>query len=144
MDLPSASALLSGNQPSSTTHCTFCKQPHPTASCHVVTNRAARRECLKKQGRCFICLRKSHLAKDCPSKIICFKCSGRHHVSLCERNRKNDSRPQTKQTEMPPILNEMRSLTIQNTISFCRQVQVNQVPFTLGHTIRSCCKPLKR
>ena len=32
----SASALFSGNQPSNTTHCTFCKQPHPTASCHMV------------------------------------------------------------------------------------------------------------
>ena len=38
----STSALFSGNQPSNTTHCTFCKQPHPTASCHVVTNKAAR------------------------------------------------------------------------------------------------------
>ena len=44
----------------------------------------ARKECLKKQGRCFICLRNSHLARDCRLKISCFKCPGRHHVSLCE------------------------------------------------------------
>ena len=62
----------------------FCKQQHPTASCHVVTNKMARKKCLKKQGRCLICLKKSHLARDCRSKISCFKCSGRHHVSLCE------------------------------------------------------------
>ena len=80
----SASALFTENTPSSTTHCTFCKQLHPTASCHVVTSKAARRESLKKQGRCFVCLRRSHLAKDCQSKIACFKCGGRHHVSLCE------------------------------------------------------------
>lgn len=85
LDLPSAAALFTEKQPASTPTCKFCKQRHPTASCHVVTNRAARRECLKKQGRCFICLRKGHLAKDCPSKITCFKCSARHHVSLCER-----------------------------------------------------------
>ena len=60
----SASALFTENQTSSTTHCTFCKQLHPTASCHVETNKAARRESLKKQGRCFVCLRRGHLAKD--------------------------------------------------------------------------------
>ena len=81
---PSAAGLFVENQSSNATHCTFCKQQHPTASCHVVTNKMARKECLKKQGRCFICLRKSHLARDCRSKISCFKCSGRHHVSLCE------------------------------------------------------------
>jgi len=56
-----------------------------TASCHIMTHHAAGRECLKKEGRCLIFLRKSHLAKDCASKITCFKCSGRHHVSLCKR-----------------------------------------------------------
>ena len=81
---PSAAGLFVENQSSNATQCTFCKQQHPTASCHVVTNKMARKEYLKKQGRCFICLRKSHLARDCRSKISCFKCSGRHHVSLCE------------------------------------------------------------
>ena len=90
----------------------FCKQQHPTASCHVVTNKMARKECLKKQGRCFICFRKSHLARDCRSKISCFKCSGRHHVSLCEIEPQTTERPETmanRQTnvnvtaEMPQI-----------------------------------------
>ncbi|KAL9979034.1 hypothetical protein ACROYT_G016626 [Oculina patagonica] len=89
-DLPSAAALFAEKQPASTPSCTFCKQRHPTASCHVVTNRAARRECLKKQGRCFICLRKGHLAKDCPSDITCFKCSARHHVS-CQPKEKSST-----------------------------------------------------
>ena len=77
----SASALFTENPPSSATHCTFRKQLHPTASCHVVTNKAAKTESLKRQGRCLVCLRRSHLAKDCQSKFACFKCSGRHHVS---------------------------------------------------------------
>lgn len=79
-DIPRAAALFAENQPTSTPSCTFCKQRHPTAM---------PQQCLKKEGRCFICLRKSHLAKDCPSKITCFKCSGRHHVSLCERETQN-------------------------------------------------------
>lgn len=91
----STSALLSGNQPSNTTHCTLCKQPHPTASCHMVTNKAARRECLRKHGCCFVCLKRSHLARDCPSNMACLKCSARHHVSLCEMDRE----PQQRQPE---------------------------------------------
>ena len=83
------------NQSSNATHCTFCKQQHPTASCHVVTNKMARKECLKKQGRCFICFRKSHLARDCRSRISSLKCSGRHHVSLCEIEPQTTERPET-------------------------------------------------
>ena len=79
----SGPALFSGNQPSNTTHYTFCKQLHPTASCHV-TNKAARTECLKKQGHCFACLKRNHLMRDCPSNMTCFSCSGRHHISLCD------------------------------------------------------------
>ena len=61
----------------------------------MVTNKTARRECLRKQGRCFVCLKRSHLARDCPSNMACLKCSGRHHVSLCEM----DMRPQQRQPE---------------------------------------------
>ena len=35
-----------------------------------------RKEHLKKESRCYICLRKSHLAKDCSAKS-CFKCKKR-------------------------------------------------------------------
>ena len=95
LEPPSAAGLFVENQSSNATHCTFCKQQHPTASCRVVTNKMARKECLKKQGRCFICLRKSHLARDCRSRISSLKCSGRHHVSLCEIEPQTTERPET-------------------------------------------------
>ena len=46
--------------------CTYCKQSHPSNSCKMVTNPAARKNILMKQGRCFVCLRKDHLSKNCP------------------------------------------------------------------------------
>ena len=56
-----------------TTHsgptCTYCKQSHPSNSCKMVTNPAARKDIPIKQGRCFVCLRKDHLSKNCPSKL---------------------------------------------------------------------------
>ena len=66
--------------------CTYCKQSHPSNSCKMVTNPAARKDILIKQGRCFVCLRKDHLSKNCPSKHKCFKCKGKHHVSICPSN----------------------------------------------------------
>lgn len=69
--------------------CTYCKQGHPSDSCKMVTNPAARKDILIKQGRCFVCLRKDHLSRNCPSKNECFKCKGKHHISICPSNGNN-------------------------------------------------------
>ena len=50
------SALLSGNR--AEFNCLFCKGNHRAAECRVVTNIDQRRAILRKQGRCFICLRR--------------------------------------------------------------------------------------
>ena len=51
-----ASALLSGAGKFS---CLFCKGNHWASECHVVTNIKGRKSILKKQGQCFICLRRA-------------------------------------------------------------------------------------
>ena len=43
--------------------CTFCKQGHRSVDCVIVTNVSERKDMLKKQGRCFICFKRSHIAK---------------------------------------------------------------------------------
>ena len=79
---PTASALLSGTR--GEFNCLFCKGNHRASDCHVVTNVDQRRDILKKQGRCFICLRRGgHMARNCDSKIQCFGCHGRHHLAVC-------------------------------------------------------------
>ena len=55
-----------------------------------MTNSAARKDLLIKQGRCFVCLRKDHLSRNCPSKNQCFKCKGRHHISICPSDGSNE------------------------------------------------------
>ena len=64
------------------------------------TNHAARKYILIKQGRCFVCLRKDHLSKNCPSKHECLKCKGKHHISISPshgNNGTNISRTTPKQ-----------------------------------------------
>jgi len=66
--------------------CTFSKQGHKSVDCVAVTSVSERKDILKKQGSCFICLKRSHIAKNCDSKRGYSNCSQRHHPSLCMVN----------------------------------------------------------
>ena len=79
---PSASSLFSKSDSKPT--CTYCKQPHSSNSCETVSNAQARKVILKKTGRCYVCLRKDHLSRECKSNVKCFTRGGHHHVSICE------------------------------------------------------------
>ena len=47
----------------------------------------ARKSLLLEQGRCFICLKKSHIARNCQSTTRCFKCQGQnHHANVREQD----------------------------------------------------------
>ena len=75
------SALLSGSQRE--LNCLFCNGNHQASECQAVTNLDGRREILKKQGRCYNCLRRGgHLARNCDTKIQCFRCDGCHHLAV--------------------------------------------------------------
>ena len=66
--------------------CSFCHGSHASVSCNNVTNVQERKNILRRQGRCYICLRRGgHLACDCQSTIKCYKCGARHHVALCDK-----------------------------------------------------------
>jgi hypothetical protein len=75
-------ALLATEGKAAHVVCTYCKQNHFTAKCHVITNVAAKKEILTREGCCLICLKRNHIAKTCDAKS-CYKCSGRHHTTLC-------------------------------------------------------------
>ena len=78
--LATASALFASNK-NRHQACTFCHGQHHTAQCHVVTDIRERRNILRRQGRCYLCLRKAgHLANNSDVSIKCFNCRGRHHV----------------------------------------------------------------
>lgn len=63
----------------------YCGQSHTSTSCTAVTDIAARKDVLRKSGRCYVCLRKNHISRDCRSSSNCRVCRGRHHVSICPR-----------------------------------------------------------
>ena len=80
---PTAAALatMSGNA----VQCVFCKETHASAACPTVTDVSKRKDILLTSHRCFICLRKNHIAVKCRSTKKCSKCGGLHHVTICEQ-----------------------------------------------------------
>ncbi|KAL0150932.1 hypothetical protein M9458_053851 [Cirrhinus mrigala] len=69
--------------------CVYCENlNHKPENCSEYSV-AARKERLKKLGRCFVCLGPKHIAKFCRIKgIFCSKCGRKHHQSICEENNK--------------------------------------------------------
>ena len=81
----SASTLFSGSQHAKTDpQCCYCQQSHPSTSCTSVTNPLDRKQSLKTSGRCFNCLRRSHVSRNCKSMSRCQKCNRKHHTSICD------------------------------------------------------------
>lgn len=81
---PTAAALVAGSNDVKPA-CYFCGQPHYSSACSVVTSVDERKRILRENGRCFVCLRKGHIVRNCRSKSRCSSCSGRHHSTLCQR-----------------------------------------------------------
>ncbi len=76
---PSATSLVSSGTTSSNTPCCYCDQLHSPGTCSKVPQIEARKQILRRSGRCFSCLRK---VRDCGR---CHTCKGRHHSSICNR-----------------------------------------------------------
>ena len=92
--LHTTSALMNNTSKIS---CSFCKGSHPSAKCHIVTDVNQRKGILRKQGHCFICLKRGHISRECPSRILCFVCKQRHHSSICESTAELAVRPRNTQ-----------------------------------------------
>ena len=86
--------------------CSFCQQSHLPTSCSSVTDVASRKQILKSSGRCFNCLRKNHISRDCKSSSRCQKCRRKHHTSICGAN---CSQPRNTSTRGPSS-NQPKSL----------------------------------
>ena len=64
--------------------CVFCQDGHDTSACTVVTDVRRRKQILMKSGRCFLCLKLHHRARNCTSQVRCGRCQLRHHIVICE------------------------------------------------------------
>ena len=87
--------FLAGNAQA---RCSYCNQPHQSEKCQSVQEPEQRKQMLRTSGRCFVCLRRGHLSRQCRSKSRCPNCRGRHHSSICTTS----SEPTNSQSNTNP------------------------------------------
>ena len=65
--------------------CVFCQRSHWSDECRTVKELLKRKEALK--GKCYVCLKDNHTAKNCKKDKPCYHCKerGKHHRSLCPK-----------------------------------------------------------
>ena len=82
--LPAASSLTAqdgrGNR---SIQCAYCQEYHFSASCDRVIDIIERKEILRRDRRCFMCLGKNHRSAQCDPNKKCRRCHGGHHQSIC-------------------------------------------------------------
>ena len=91
------SSLVADAQPQ--LRCVYCQGNHNLGACRKVLGAANRMQALRQAGRCFTCLRRGYLARDCLVLQKCATCGGSHHNSLCFKlNSKQDRAPEKPNT----------------------------------------------
>ena len=102
--------------------CIFCKRPHTSHQCIVITDQQRRLDIVKQNHLCFNCLAK-HKVSQCTSKFRCRHCKRKHHTSLCNGNQGQSSTsvstPQgTQPTQQFTSLQPATSLPVTTVGSF--------------------------
>ena len=117
--LPStSSALHTGSQVSK---CVYCGGEHYSSSCQFVKDIKERHAILLRGGRCFVCLKPQHRAKDCDPNKNCRRCHKCHHQSLCDTV---VNKPSTADTKAPPV----NKPTATNTTNFIKDKKATLHP----------------
>ena len=88
--------------PTGSPDCVFCGQSHASTTCQVVPTVDGRKKTLRSAGRCYNCLRKNHLSRNCRSTSKCRRCNGRHHTSICAKERERET-PKEQESEPPSL-----------------------------------------
>lgn len=91
---PSTAAALFTGSGGSTPTCYYCHQSHLSHACKNVESVEERKRLLRDAGRCFVCLRRGHIVRQCTSKGRCPHCRGRHHGSICGQKSTPGDKPE--------------------------------------------------
>ena len=108
--------------------CVFCGHQHYSASCGNITKLGERKNILRRDGRCFVCLQFGHRGNQCSKK--CRQCSGKHHQSICE---KRSPGPRDPGTEQEPNQSENTSVKAASTSTEDHVIVANQTVTAAGN-----------
>lgn len=81
-------------------NCAFCLGSHKHEDCQKIKDVKERKSLLLKYGRCYDCLAKGHLSRDCTVlNVVCEKCKGKHHSVICNNPLGNLGSSETQGTQ---------------------------------------------
>ena len=46
---------------------------------------------MRKNSKCYLCLKGVYISKICKSSYVCRKCGGKYNISICKFEEKNDN-----------------------------------------------------
>ena len=82
---PTTTTLLTEQRSEMQHTCCYCQRRHTTDSYKEVGSAKERKQILRSSGRCFVCLRRGHVSRNCRSRGRCRGCDGRHHTTICDQ-----------------------------------------------------------
>lgn len=116
-NVPSATALHTASNVPQT--CVYCDSANHKPEHCPDNSVAARKEKLRKQGRCYVCLGQRHIAKFCRVKgVLCALCGRRHHQSVCDQS---EAQPDADSGSTDAVVSSVSSIVklkanVQNTV----------------------------
>ncbi|GBN44277.1 hypothetical protein AVEN_211376-1 [Araneus ventricosus] len=90
--------------------CIYCGELHDSENC-MQLDLDAKRDVLKKQARCYLCLKPKHRINECRRRQWCENCSKKHNKSICS------------QLENKPNKNEDNEIV--SAISHCKDINTS-------------------
>ena len=67
--------------------CAFCHRKHKPQHCKTVTKIETIKSILRKKGKLFLCPLDGHVLRICTQSFTCFKCEGKHHISISDEKK---------------------------------------------------------
>ena len=101
------------NLSNSTNFCVFCNNAILLLNVEMLQTYFNESLFSVKNGRCFLCLEKGHLIKNCSINYQCNKCKGKHNIMICEGPRNLDPNTQ-KDSNLVRIIQDNETLTTLN------------------------------
>ena len=91
--------------------CAFCHQKHKPQHCKTVTKIETIKSILRKKGKCFLCPRDGHVLRNCTQSFTCFKCEGKHHISICDEKKRTRYHSSKNIQKQSPSTAEIKTQT---------------------------------
>jgi len=119
-DIATAASLFNGQKED----CIFCsKSNHSSNSCYQAKKMSLdeKNKKIRNSGRCFKCLLKGHMAKDCRAAVNCRTCGNNHQTIMCtnqkceQQNVDSARRPTSEGVEKVPVSRDNQSISMSNS-----------------------------